>query len=56
MNQNMNEILARELATKINKLVNIPLIREEDEQVFFELIVLILLDVILNGLDVNSNN
>jgi len=51
MNDNMNQILARELATKINKLVNIPLIREEDEQIIFELIVMIMLDFLFSGLD-----
>ncbi|MCD8480715.1 MAG: hypothetical protein LRZ88_11205 [Candidatus Cloacimonetes bacterium] len=50
MNDNMNQMLARELATKINKMVNIPLIREEDEQIIFELIVLILLDFVLGGM------
>ena len=44
--------IAKEIATKINAMVNIPLIREEDEQIFFELIVTILLDVFLNSLNV----
>lgn len=51
MANSMNQTLARELATKINKLINIPLIREEDEQIIFELIVLILLDIFFSGLD-----
>jgi hypothetical protein len=55
MNDNMNQMLARELATKINKMVNIPLIGEDDEQIFFELIVLILLDLILGGLIGDEN-
>jgi len=55
MTTDMNQSLARELATKINRLVNIPLIREEDEQLFFELIVLILLNLFLSGLDANQN-
>jgi hypothetical protein len=46
-----NDILVKELATRINKLVNIPLINEENEQVFFELVVAILLDIFLGELD-----
>jgi hypothetical protein len=46
-----NAILVKELATRINKVVNIPLINEENEQVFFELVVAILLDIFLDELD-----
>jgi len=45
--------LARELATRINKMVNIPLINEENEQIFFELIVTILLQILFDNLDSN---
>ncbi len=43
--------LVKELATRINKLVNIPLINEQNEQVFFEMVVAILLDIFLGELD-----
>ncbi len=43
--------LVIELATRINKLVNIPLINEQNEQVFFEMVVAILLDIFLGELD-----
>jgi hypothetical protein len=50
VNQNYNP-LARELATRINALVDIPLVSEENEQVFFELIVAILLQLFFDTLD-----
>lgn len=43
--------LVKELANRINKLVNIPLINEQNEQVFFEMVVAILLDIFLGELD-----
>ncbi len=46
-----NNPLVKELATRINKLVNIPLINEQNEQVFFEMVVGILLDIFLSELD-----
>ena len=46
-----NNPLVKELATRINKLVNIPLINEQNEQVFFEMVVGILLDIFLGELD-----
>ena len=42
--------LARELAAKVNHLVDVPLVNEDDEQAFFELIILILLEMIFNRL------
>ncbi|MDI3504769.1 MAG: hypothetical protein PWP64_1705 [Candidatus Cloacimonadota bacterium] len=50
MNENFNP-LARELATRINALVDIPLVNEENEQLFFELIVTILLQLFFDTLD-----
>ncbi|MDD2230219.1 MAG: hypothetical protein PHY48_12500 [Candidatus Cloacimonetes bacterium] len=46
-----NNTLVKELATRINKVVNIPLINEHNEQVFFELVVAILLDIFLSEID-----
>ncbi|MDD2211057.1 MAG: hypothetical protein PHY41_06575 [Candidatus Cloacimonetes bacterium] len=47
-----NTVLVRSLATRINELVNIPLITEENEQIFFELVVSILLQMFFNTLDI----
>jgi len=47
-----NTVLVRSLATRINELVNIPLINEENEQIFFELVVSILLQMFFNTLDI----
>ncbi|HOH97173.1 MAG TPA: hypothetical protein PL188_02565 [Candidatus Cloacimonadota bacterium] len=55
MSNQISKVLAKELATKINRMVNIPLIREEDEQIFFELIVSILLELFLDSLDVDKS-
>ena len=50
MNENLLKELARELATKVNNLVDIPIIKEEDEQAFFELIILLMLELVFNRL------
>jgi len=45
-----NEILQPlvvELATKLNKLVNIPWVDEQQEQAFFEMIILLVLETLL---------
>lgn len=47
--------LARTLATKLNDLVDIPFVKEEDEQAFFELIVLIVLELIFGRLGFKMN-
>ncbi len=47
MNTEFISVLAKELATRINKAVNIPLMREDDEQKFFEMVVMIILDIAL---------
>jgi len=44
-------ILVKELATRVNSLVNIPLVNEQNEQVFFELVISILLDIFFDELD-----
>jgi len=43
--------LVKELATRINKAVNIPLVNEANEQAIFELIIGILLNLFLDELD-----
>mgnify|MGYP000913811005 CR=1 FL=1 len=48
-----NQILLREIASRINELINIPLINEKNEQIFFELIVNILMQNLLNVLDID---
>jgi len=50
VNENLLKELARELATKVNNLVDIPIIKEEDEQAFFELIILLMLELVFNRL------
>ena len=41
--------LAKELATKINAAVNLPLVSEAAEQVVFEMVMLVLIDLVLGG-------
>ena len=48
---NDNNILIKELANRINQLVNIPLINEQNEQAFFELVISILLVIFLDEVD-----
>ncbi|MEN6445436.1 MAG: hypothetical protein ABFC98_05260 [Candidatus Cloacimonas sp.] len=43
--------LTKELATRINKLLDIPLINEQNEQAFFEFVLSFLLNVFLDELD-----
>lgn len=50
MNSELIQALAKELATKVNGVVNIPLVDEEHEQAFFELLIVILLEILLNKL------
>ncbi|HPI25358.1 MAG TPA: hypothetical protein PLO57_02755 [Candidatus Cloacimonadota bacterium] len=42
--------LAKELATRINMTVNIPFVSEEQEQYFFEMIIILVLDTLLGRL------
>lgn len=51
MNTDFIKLLAKELATKLNHLVNIPFIKEEDEQAFFEVVVNIVLGAVLANFD-----
>jgi hypothetical protein len=50
MNTDFIKALAKELATRINNLVNIPLVKEEDEQVFFEMVVMLVLEIVISKL------
>ncbi|GAB1366204.1 MAG TPA: hypothetical protein PL160_01815 [Candidatus Cloacimonas sp.] len=43
--------LVKELASRINALLDIPLINEQNEQIFFELVIGILMDLFLDELD-----
>ena len=44
-------ILIKELATRINKLVDIPLINEQNEQAFFEFVLSFLFNIFMDELD-----
>ena len=50
MNTDFIKELAKELATKLNSLLNIPIIKEEDEQKFFELVTMIILELVFSKL------
>lgn len=50
-----NKALVRALAARINEMVNIPLINEDNEQIFFELIVSILLQIFFNTLEMEAD-
>ncbi|MDZ4181408.1 MAG: hypothetical protein U1B83_00930 [Candidatus Cloacimonadaceae bacterium] len=56
MDQNLLQALAKELASRVNRMVNIPLVSEAQEQVFFEMIIGIVLDLILKALGKDSLN
>lgn len=47
MNADLLQILAKQLATQINHVVNIPLVSEENEQAFFEMVVMMILRAVL---------
>lgn len=48
MNNEVMRALAKELATRINQLVDIPLISEESEQAFFEMVILMVLELVFS--------
>lgn len=50
MDNELMRQMAKELATRINKMVNIPLVSEENEQAFFEMMVLMVLDLVISRL------
>ena len=45
------QTLVKELATRINSIVNIPLINEQNEQIFFEMVVSILIGIFFEEID-----
>jgi len=47
--------LARKLATRVNELVDIPFVKEEDEQALFELIILLVLELVFGRLGFKMN-
>lgn len=50
MDNELMKQMAKELAGKINAMVNIPLVSEENEQAFFEMVILMLLDLVISRL------
>jgi hypothetical protein len=50
MNNEILAPLAKELATRVNKMVDIPFVKEADEQAFFEMMIMLVLDVLLSQL------
>ena len=53
MNTDILKVMAISLAKKINSIINIPWVSEEQEQDFFELIVLLVLETLLTQLSVD---
>lgn len=51
MNTDFIASLAKELAGQINRVVNIPLVTEENEQAFFEMVVMLILSAVLEQFD-----
>ncbi|HOR30349.1 MAG: hypothetical protein GX869_06335 [Candidatus Cloacimonetes bacterium] len=58
MNENMLHNIAEELAKKVNKALNLPILNEQQEQAFFEMVILLLLELLINklGLNLDVNN
>jgi hypothetical protein len=58
MNENMLHNIAEELAKKVNKALNVPILNEQQEQAFFEMVILLLLEMLINklGLNLDMNN
>ncbi len=50
MNTDFIKELAKELATKLNSMLNIPIVKEEDEQALFEMVTTIILEFVLSKL------
>mgnify|MGYP006920753206 FL=1 len=50
--------IAEELAKKVNKALNLPILNEQQEQAFFEMVILLLLELLINklGLNLDVNN
>ena len=58
MNENMLHNIAEELAKKVNKALNVHILNEQQEQAFFEMVILLLLELLINklGLNLDVNN
>jgi hypothetical protein len=56
MNNELLKILAQELATKVNSIVNIPFLTEEDEEIFFQLVILNVLQIVMSKFSKDSVN
>jgi len=50
VNKEFLKPLVTELATQVNKVVNIPFVSEEQEQLFFEMIITLVLETLLRQL------
>ena len=50
MDNEILKTLAKELASKVNAAVNIPLVKEEDEQALFEIIILMVMEILFSKL------
>jgi hypothetical protein len=50
VNKEFLKPLVTELATQVNKVVNIPFVSEEQEQLFFEMIIMLVLETLLRQL------
>lgn len=50
MNTELLKPLVKELATKVNQIVNIPFVSEEQEQLFFEMIIMLVLETMMRQL------
>ncbi len=55
MDKTLLRELARKLATRVNELVDIPFVKEEDEQALFELIILLVLELVFGRLGFKMN-
>ena len=53
MNPESIKPLATELAKKVNEMVNIPFVIEDNEEKFFEMLILLVLDTLLSVLGKN---
>ena len=53
MNTELLKILAMELAKQMNSVINIPFVSEEEEELFFQYIILNVLHLLVNKLSKN---
>ena len=50
MNNELLTVLAHELAVQVNSVVNIPFVSEEDEEMFFQFVILNVLQLVMSKL------